>query len=85
MAYNRFEEVARAAKVDNLLITARARKITAARVANEDDVRNMLICNTPGVTSASDETWRCLVAALHGCEELDALYAAGPSVFGDVA
>lgn len=79
MTAYRFAAIHRAAKVQSLLMTAKARKITAARVAGLDNlaegqwVRGMLIANTPEVSSASDETWRCVVAALEAEERMDTL------------
>jgi hypothetical protein len=75
MNANRFEEEARARKVATIVLTAVARKITPAEIADHS-VRSMLIANTPGVESASDETWRLVLLRLQDLAKMAEVAAA---------
>ncbi len=77
---NRWEAQARQAKVARMvpqvLLTAQARKVTAAEVALSASTRRMLEANTPGLPAASDTTWGLVwakvVATLELCEQIAA-------------
>lgn len=75
MSSNRFEAERRAAKVAELVATARARKITAPRLLSDPGVIRMLEADLqmrmPTSRPPSVETWRLVYAALEALDRLD--------------